>query len=120
MFDFTFLNISFAISFFKKKVKKICNFLIRVFFKTADIRSEEKYRKHETVLQELFIGRDNVNLLLREVHAVTFHTIQRHQKVLFFLFQVFCFCVFCRCRFGKLFLQYSCYLYVGFLISVLS
>ena len=106
--------------FVKKKVKKICNFLIRVFFKTADIRSEEKYGKHETVLQELFIGRDNVNLLLREVHAVTLHTIQRHQKVLFFLFQVFYFCVFCRCCFGKLFLQYSCCLYVGFLISALS
>ena len=120
MFDFTFLNISFAISFCQKKVKKICNFLIRVFFKTADIRSEEKYGKHETVLQELFIGRDNVNLLLREVHADTLHTIQCHQKVLFFLFQVFCFCVFCRYRFGKLFLQYSYCLYVGFLISALS
>ena len=84
MFDFTFLNISFAMSFCQKKVKKICNFLIRVFFKTADISSEEKYGKHETVLQELFIGCDNVNLLLREVHADTLHTIQCHQKVLFF------------------------------------
>ena len=119
-YDSTPPHSSFTIFICQKKVKKICNFLIRVFFKTADIRSEEKYRKHETVLQELFIGRDNVNLLLREVHAVTFHTIQRHQKVLFFLFQVFCFCVFCRYRFGKLFLQYSCCLYVGFLISALS
>ena len=42
------------------------------------------------------------------------------RRYCFFLFQVFCFCVFCRYRFGKLFLQYSCCLYVGFLISALS
>jgi len=41
MLDLTFLYISFSIFFCQKKVKKICKFSVRVFFKNADIRRGE-------------------------------------------------------------------------------
>ena len=43
--DLTFLYISFAILFCQNKVKKICKFVVRVFFKNADIEADGKYGK---------------------------------------------------------------------------
>ena len=42
VFGLTFIYISFAIFFCQKKVKKIRKSVARVFFKSADMRSEKE------------------------------------------------------------------------------
>ena len=43
--DLTFFYISFAILFCQNKVKKICKFVVRVFFKNADIEADGRHEK---------------------------------------------------------------------------
>ena len=47
----TFLYISFAILFCQKKVKKICKYVIRVFFKKAIMKCEKRHGRHASFLR---------------------------------------------------------------------
>ena len=65
MRNLTFLYISFAIFFCQKKVKKICKFIVWVFFKTAYMRREQKRGEYAFFSLWGFISCNNVNLLSR-------------------------------------------------------
>ena len=49
--DLTFAHTSFAILFCQKKVKKNCKFTVRVFYKKADMRRDEKHGKQASLLR---------------------------------------------------------------------
>ena len=47
----TFLYISFAILFCQNKVKKICKYVIRVFFKKVIMKCEKRHGRHAFFLR---------------------------------------------------------------------
>ena len=63
--DWTLPDISFAILFCQKKVKKNRKLVPRVFFKDADIMREEAYGMYTPFRWLVYTGGDNMNLLLR-------------------------------------------------------
>ena len=79
--DLTFVHTSFAILFCQKKVKKNCKFTVRVFYKKADMRRDEKHGKQAFLLRWWFIGCGNVDLSSCDETTVTVHTTPNCRKI---------------------------------------
>ena len=80
MLDLTFRNISFAILFCQKKVKKICKYVARVFFKNTDNDKWWNFREICSALAVMMYWLFCVNVLFREQIWCYAYTISRCQK----------------------------------------